>query len=94
MWQAGDNVVTVLIVAAPTPEGATRAFEAKKRMVSGEAVPGWSLPAYAGVQRPGAVAVGFLKGQTLTEVKVLDRHTAEDLGPRLKALMKEVAARK
>jgi len=94
MWQAGDKVVTVLISTAPSPEGATRAFESKKKMVSGEAVPGWSLPAYAGVQRPKAVAVGFLKGRTLTEVKVLDaRQTAEELGPRLKAVMKDIAAR-
>ena len=94
MWQAGDKVVTVLISTAPSPEGATRAFEFKKKMVSGEAVPGWTLPASAGVQRPTAVAVGFLKGRTLTEVKVLDaRQTAEELGPKLKAVMKEVAAR-
>jgi len=93
MWQAGDKVVTVLISTAPSPEGATRVFESKKRMVSGEAVPGWSLPAYAGVQR-AAVAVGFLKGRTLTEVKVLDaRQTAEELGPKLKAVMKAIAAR-
>jgi hypothetical protein len=95
MWQAGNKVVTVLIVNAPSPEGATRAFESKKRMVSGESVPGWTLPSYAGVQRPKAVAVGFLKGQTLTEVKVLDAlQTAEELGAKLTAVMKEVAARK
>jgi hypothetical protein len=95
MWQAGNKVVTVLIATAPSPEGAARVFESKKRMVSGEAVPGWTLPAYAGVQRPTAVAVGFLKGQTLTEVKVLDAlQKAEELSAKLKAVMKEVAARK
>ena len=93
MWQAGDKVVTVLISTAPSPEGATRAFEAKKKMVSGEAVPGWSQPAYAGVQRT-AVAVGFLKGRTLIEVKVRDaRQSPEELGPKLKAVMKDIAAR-
>lgn len=95
MLQAGDKILTVLIVNASSPEGATRQFDSKKKIVSGEAVPGWTLPAYAGSQRPAAAVVGFLKGQTFIEVKVVDSAQAlEALRVKLTDVMKEIAGRK
>jgi hypothetical protein len=75
-------------------EGAQGLFNAKKRIVSGADVPGWSAPAYAGVMRPAAV-VGVLMKQTLAEVKVVDpAQTPEAIAVKLQAVMKDVAAGK
>jgi len=95
MLQSGDKVITVLIVNASSADGATRQFESKQRIVSGQTLTGWTVPAYLGTQKPAAVALGILKGQTLTEVKVLDEtQTIEALSAKLKTVMTEVAARK
>jgi hypothetical protein len=94
MFQNNDKAITVLIATASSPEGAQRVFDAKKRIVSGADVPGWSTPAYAGFLRPAAV-VGVLRKQTLTEVKVVDpAQTPEAIAVKLQAVMKEVAVRK
>ena len=94
MFQNNDKVITVMMATASSPEGAQRVFDAKKRIVSGADVPGWSTPAYAGFMRPAAV-VGVLRKQTLTEVKVVDpAQTPEAIGVKLQAVMKEVAVRK
>ena len=95
IFQAGNKTVTVLVVPAPSPEGATRAYEAKKKMAAGEALTGWPVPAYSGLLRPNVVAVGFLKSQTIVEVKVRDaEQTTEALRVKLQAVTKEVAGRK
>jgi hypothetical protein len=73
---------------------ASVATSAKKRIVSGADVPGWSAPAYAGFLRPAAV-VGVLMKQTLAEVKVVGpTQTPEAIAVKLQAVMKDVAARK
>lgn len=95
MFQAGDKVVTVLIVDAVDADAARRQFDSKKRIASGEDIVGWPVPAYAGHQPPSAVIVGFLKATTFTEVKLLDSTKyPEGLETRLKAVVKEIAARK
>ena len=94
MYQNNDRVITVLMATVSTADAAQGLFNAKKRIVSGADVPGWSGPAYAGFMRPAAV-VGVLVKQTLTEVKVIDpAQTPEAVGVTLQAVMKEVAARK
>ena len=94
MFQNNDKVITVVMATASSPEGAQRVFDAKKRIVTGADVPGWSTPRYAGFMRPAAV-VGVLRKQTLTEVKVVDpAQTPEAIGVKLQAVMKEVAVRK
>ena len=93
MLTAGDKILTLLIVNTSSPDGATRQFESHKKIVSGAPIPGWTLPAYAGSQKSAAV-VGFLNGQTLTEVKMSDpAQSAEAVGVKLRTVMKEVAGR-
>ena len=95
MFQAGDKIITVLIVNNESAEAATRMFDSKKRIASGSDVTGWPVPAYSGHQPPAAVIVGFLKGTILTEVKLVDSTKyPEGLETRLKAVVKEIAARK
>lgn len=95
LFRAGNKTITVLVVPAPTAEGATRAYDAKKKMATGETITGWPVPAYSGLLRPNVVIVGFLKSQTITEVKVRDAgQTTEALGAKLQAVMKEIAGRK
>ena len=94
MYQNNDRVITVLMATVSTADAAQGLFNAKKRIVSGADVPGWSAPAYAGFMRPAAV-VGVLVKLTLTEVKVIDpAQTPEAVGVTLQAVMKDVAARK
>jgi hypothetical protein len=94
MYQNNDKVITVLMATVSSAEGAQGLFNAKKRIVSGADVPGWSAPAYAGFMRPAAV-VGVLMKQTLAEVKVVDpAQTAEAIAVKLQAVMKDVAAGK
>jgi hypothetical protein len=94
MYQNNDKVITVLMATVSSPEAARDLFNAKKRIVSGVDVPGWSAPAYAGIMRPAAV-VGVLMKQTLTEVKVIEpTQTPEAIAAKLQAVMKDVAARK
>ena len=93
--QAADEVIVVLIVNGTSLEDSTRQFESKKRIASGAALPGWTLPAYAGSQGPTVSVVGFLKGQTFIEVKVVDAPPAtEGMSAKLQAIMKEIAGRK
>jgi hypothetical protein len=57
-------------------------------------VPGWGVPAYAGAMQDVAI-VGVLVKQTLTEVKVIDKtQKLEAMAANLKAVMKDVAAKK
>jgi hypothetical protein len=94
MYQNNDRVITVLTATAVSADGARGLFDAKKRIVSGADVTGWSVPAYSGFIRPVAV-VGVLRNQTLTEVKAVDpAQTAEALRAKLQAVMKDVAAGK
>jgi len=94
MHQNNDKVITVLVATPSSADAAQGLFNAKKRIVSGADVPGWSAPAYAGFLRPAAV-VGVLTKQTLTEVKVMDQaQTPEAIAAKLQAVMKDVAARK
>lgn len=94
MFQNQDAIITVLMATASSAEGAQTLFSSKKRIASGADVPGWDAPAYAGSAKTAAI-VGVLMKQTLAEVKVLDKaQTAEALGVKLQAVMKEVAGRK
>ena len=94
MLQAGDKIITVTMVVGSSPEDATRAFDSKKRMLPGGADPGWGVPAYVGTQKK-ATAVVIKKGQTITEVKLLDGTQPPEVGAaKLTAVMKEVAGRK
>ena len=94
MFQNKDSIITVLVATASSAEGAQGLFSSKKRIASGTDVSGWGAPAYAGSAKTAAV-VGVLMKQTLAEVKVLDStQTAEALGMKLQAVMKEVAGRK
>ena len=91
MFTAGDKILTLLIVNTSSPDGATRQFESKKKVASGQPIPGWTLPAYAG-SRAAATVVGFLNGQTFTEVIMADpAQSAEAAGVKLRAVMKAVA---
>ena len=54
MFTAGDKILTLLIVNTSSPDGATRQFESKKKVASGQPIPGWTLPAYAGAAPPPA----------------------------------------
>jgi hypothetical protein len=91
MFQAGDKIITVLIVNAADAETARHQFDSKKRIASGADISGWPLPAYSGHQPPAAVIAGFLKGTTLTEVKLVDSTKyPEGLETRLKAVVKEI----
>ena len=94
MFQNNDKVITVLMATPSSADAAQGLFNAKKRIASGADVPGWSVPAYAGIMRPGAV-VGVLMKQTLAEVKMVDpAQTPEAIAVKLQAVMKDVAARK
>jgi hypothetical protein len=94
MFQNNDKVITVLMASNSTAEAAQRLFDAKKRIASGADVPGWGVPAYAGVA-PQAATVGILVKQTFTEVKAVDKtQKPEALAATLQAVMKEVAGRK
>jgi hypothetical protein len=94
MFQNNEKIITVLMATASSAAGADELFSSKKRIVSGADVPGWGALAYAATAKTAAV-VGVLMKQTLAEVKVLDpAQTAEALGVKLQAVMKEVAARK
>lgn len=95
MFQAGDKIITVLVVNNESADAATRLFDSKKRIASGNDIAGWPVPAYSGHQPPAAVIVGFLKGTTFTEVKLVDSTKyPEGLETRLKAVVKETVARK
>jgi len=95
MYQNNDKVITVLMATVSSAEGAQGLFNAKKRIVSGADLPGWSAPAYAGFMRPAAAVVGVLLKQTLTEVKVIDpAQTPEAIAVKLQAAMKDFVARK
>jgi len=94
MLTAGDKILTVLIVNNNTPDGATRQFESKKLMMSGQSMPGWTLPSYAGNLKSAAI-VGFLNGLVLTELKMADpAQAAEAMLVKLQAVAKDVAGRK
>jgi hypothetical protein len=94
LFQNHDKVITVLMATVATAEGARGLFNAKKRIVSGVDIKGWSVPAYAGFMKPAAI-VGVLVKQTLTEVKVLDTaQTPEAIAVKLQAVMKDVVTRK
>ena len=91
MFQAGDKIITVLVVNAADADTATRQFDSKKRIASGSDIAGWPVPAYSGHQPPAAVIVGFRKGTTFTEVKLVDSTKyPEGLETRLKAVVKDV----
>jgi len=92
--KAGDDkMLTVLIANTNSPDAATRVFASKKLMMKGQPMPGWTLPAYEAT-RPSVSAVGFLKGQTFTEVKLQDRtQDKEAAAVKLRAVMKDVAGR-
>ena len=95
MLQSGDKIITVLIAHAENAETAKWQFDTKKKIASGVDIAGWPMPAYSGHQPPAAVIVGFLKGTTFTEVKLVDSTKyPEGLETRLKAVVKEVANRK
>lgn len=95
MFQNNDKVITVLIATVSSVEGAQQLFKSKKLIASGADVAGWNVPAYAGIMRPAAVVVGVLVKQTLTEVKIIDASPDPDaVMTKLKAVMKDVAARK
>ena len=94
MFQNKDSIITVLMATASSAASADELFSSKKRVVSGTDVTGWGAPAYAASAKTAAI-VGVLMKRTLAEVKVLDpAQTAEALGVKLKAVMKEVAGRK
>jgi hypothetical protein len=94
MFQNNDAMVTVLMATNATADGAQGLFNAKKRIASGADVPGWGAPAYAGIMKDVAI-VGVLVKQTFTEVKVIDKtQKPEEMSAKLKAVMKDVAARK
>jgi hypothetical protein len=93
MLMAGNNVLVVRIVNTSSSDEATRVFESSKRIASGDPIPGWTLPAYAG-RRKSDVVMGFLNGQTFTEVALSDAsQSAEAAGAKLRAVMKDVAGR-
>ena len=95
MFQAGDKIVTVLIVNAVDAAAAKQQFDSKKRSASGSDITGWPVPAYSGHQPPAAVIVGFLKGTTFTEVKLVDSTKyPEGLETRLKTVVKDAATRR
>ena len=94
LLQERDKLMTVLIVNAASPEIAKSQWDSKKRIMSGQDVAGWGVPAYLAVQGPAAV-VGLVKGTMFIEVKATDPAQKPDaLGVRLQAVMKDVAARK
>ncbi len=94
MLKAGDDkMLTVMIANTSSTDGATRAFATRKSMIAGQVMPGWTLPAYEGT-RPSISVVGFLKGQTFTEVKLQDRTQGQEAtAVKLRAVMKDVAGR-
>jgi hypothetical protein len=95
MLQSGDKIITVLIAHAQNAETAKWQFDTKKRIATGADIAGWPVPAYSGHQPPAAVIVGFLKGTTFTEVKLVDSTKyPEGLETRLKNVVKEIAGRK
>jgi hypothetical protein len=94
MFQNNDSMVTVLMATPSTADAAQGLFDAKKRIAAGSDVPGWGVPAYAAAMKDVAI-VGVLAKQTLTEVKVIDKtQNLEAMAAKLKAVMKEVAAKK
>ena len=94
MFQNNDKMITVLMATNATADGAQGLFDAKKRIAAGADVPGWGVPAYASAMKDVAI-VGVLMKQTLTEVKVIDKtQNLEAMTAKLKAVMKEVAAKK
>jgi hypothetical protein len=93
MLQERDKVLTVLLVEQSSAENAASLAAAKKRIVSGEDLPGIGTSAYAGAMG-GAAVVGVVKGNRFIEVKAIDKtQKVDELSAKLKAVMKSVAAR-
>jgi hypothetical protein len=93
MLQERDKVLTVLLVEQSSAENAASLAAAKKRIVSGEDLPGIGTSAYAGAMA-GAAVVGVVKGNRFIEVKAIDKtQKVDELSAKLKAVMKSAAAR-
>lgn len=93
MLQNGDKMLTVLIADLDSEDAAQHLGASKKRIVSGQDLPGIGTTAYAGTLADAAV-VGAVKGKRFIEVKAIDKtQKVADLAAKLKAVLKTVVAR-
>ena len=93
MYQNGEKAISVMYVKQTSAKNAALLWAAKKRVVTGKDVTGWSSKAYEGAMGI-APAIGLTKGVLFTEVKVIDdKQKMSVIAPKLRTVMKGVASR-